>query len=519
MPDDLSVLARTEVPPSLPSRSPKPNWRFIVPVGILAGILGAIVVTVIIRLPNGHRPECPHDPGHPTIAGDYTPVPEYHDCQRLVLNSDNALIYGKPAALFLAQAVIEGSIQATPLTFDGTTVQAQTPQRLPRGFDFGGVSLTTATSRRFVPAGRFALPGSITAAPSDTTTFTATGVMVIPWVQVVADEAYPPLGIEKGFNCMYFVTYTGSNSAPILLGAKMVYTNSTTYKDCSLPTFMALAGTPLNVMPNGVGETPRVTRWDWSDSDKAHVIGVPCPTPAENSATDGRLAGGTTGGSPTGAVSLQQEWVPNNWCDVGAYTSKGSVPHGTDSPQRAIKGWSDEQYLADPQASGPVRTDVIGTVFPVAGLDKRTKAVDYDTGFAIVAYVALRAVPGSTSAPSSLEKYTERFGFHAVDPDQPFTSMSKISLCSGPKETCFRDGATAPACTPQSFDPDGKPIAEQWWARTEGSDPAKTKYFCVTYRKHPTGFKMPGVVRWRWHPNPGETNWFGCPEGCCENEG
>jgi hypothetical protein len=216
-------------------------------------------------------------------------------------------------------------------------------------------------------------------------------------------------------------------------------------------------------------------------------------------------------------------WSPNEWCDVGTYVSVGPESHGTDSPQKAIKGWYDEQYLADPSPGGPVRTDVIGTVFPVAGLSRRTKA-DYDTGFVTVAYVALRTKPtiptaaDSQAARASLAKYTARFGFHAVDPDQPFDSMSTISLCSGPKEVCFRGGGSIPTqCTPQSFDPDGNLLPEQWWARTKGKR-SKPIYFCVTYRQHPENFKMPGVVRWRWHPNPGETNWMECPKGCCENE-
>src|SRR5688572_25823539 len=99
MPDETAVPARAGLP--TPTALPRPNpnaWRrWVWPV------LLALILAILLSRCERFRPECGHDPEYDTIAGQYTPVPEYHDCQFLVKESDGALVYGKTTALYLSE--------------------------------------------------------------------------------------------------------------------------------------------------------------------------------------------------------------------------------------------------------------------------------------------------------------------------------------------------------------------------------------------------------------------------------
>src|SRR5688572_31650137 len=165
MPDDSVVPERAGSPTLTQVPKPRPNlrqWKWPI-----AGIVGLLVLWAVLRPPPG-RPECPHDPGHETIAGKYTPVPEYHDCQRLVVKGVRGrLVYGKTAALFLSEAVIGGAIVGTPfiVTAGETRLVAQPLISLPNGIPIGTNVLAASASARFVPRNPGSpLPVTVTAA-------------------------------------------------------------------------------------------------------------------------------------------------------------------------------------------------------------------------------------------------------------------------------------------------------------------------------------------------------------------
>ena len=517
MPDESALPGRTGLPTPTPIPTPTPNtWPRKWAKPLIFVVVGLVALSVLFRFfwPNGNRPECDHDDHEQTIAGRYTKVPEYQDCQFLVIKKDGALVYGKMTALFLSEKVIDGAVQAATFTAP-LIVPGVAPVALPGGLQLGANSLAVIAAAQFAGGGRFprVLPAAVTTGTATLTPLgDASGGVVLPWVQVVADEEYKPLGIRKGFNCMYFVAFTNAAGVPLLLTAKMVATDKSTYQDCNDVNYMTNPGFPLKVSPNGSGEVPTAARWDWSTSDQNHVIGVPCPTPKTVGSSPAPDSTAPTGGSsprtPTGIPAVSSVWVPGDWCDVGAESSKG------EAPVHMAKGWYDEQYLADPAPGGPVRTDVIGTVFPVPGLDKRDAAF-YSTGFQIVARVALRLTSSGALATASLAAYTTRFGFQAVAPSAGFVEMNSVALCYGTDVACGVP-SPLPTCKSSSSGPEPDHPTGPWWARTQAADGTNPKYFCVVYRGHPDGFKMPGMVRWRFHPNPGETNWIACPEGCCE---
>ena len=501
MPDDSMVIERVAVRTPITAATRKPNDLLLRPIGVVVLLLGLTVACP--RTPHlpifAGRPECRHHPGHPTIAGRYTPVPEYHDCQRLVVKSGTSLVYGRMGALFLSEAVIEGQITAVSYTGIGPGnggTQVFTPVVISDGLPMDSAAVATGV------------------------TGTGAGTVVIPWVQVVADSDYLDLGVQQGFNCMYFRAFIDNAGNPIALDAKMVFADPRRYKPCGDAALMARPGVPLKVTVNGSGRVPTATRWDWSETDQLHIIGVPCPIAPSTSTTP--VSGPGTSRIPRGTAAspppLRSRWVPTKWCDVGAPTSIGSVPHGTTPYQKAVKGWSDEQYLADPSEGSLARTDIMGTVFPDAGLDTRPVGF-YNDAFKTAAFVALRVITPGPTTTAALEKYRQRFGFDAVSPSAGFNRMGTIALCFGLESRCLEGvpEADRPNCSGDAND-------SRWWARTQNEPEAAaerlTRYHCVTYRGHPGEFKMPGMVRWRFHPNPGETNWIPClPNGCCEVEG
>ena len=496
MPDDSVVIERVEVLRPVTAATRQPNESRRLWIGTMVLVLALVTGCAIKYPPPGSpgRPECQHDPGHPTIAGKYTPVPEYHDCQRLVVKSGTSLVYGRMAALFLSQAVIDGQVPA--VSYSGVP---------PTG------DLSAAVPANVVISEGLPIDSGIIATGAPATTVK----LVIPWVQVVADSDYRELGVKKGFNCMYYIASIDAAGTPVALDAKMVFAHESDYHPCSEAPLMRAAGIPLKVTVNGSGRVPTATRWDWSETDQLHVIGSPCPlASAVNAApATGTVPGRPPRGTVVSTTPLSSAWVPSKWCDVGAATSIGSVPHGTTPDRKAIKGWSDEQYLADPSLGSLARTDIMGTVFPDAGLNTRPRDY-YKKTFKTAAFVALRVVTPGPTADAALASYRQRFGYDAVAPSQEFDKMPTIALCEGLASECLEDvpETERPKCD--------RPTT--WWARTQSGPDATerlTRYHCVRYRGHGSTFKMPAVVRWRFHPNPGESNWMPClPNGCCEIE-
>jgi hypothetical protein len=406
--------------------------------------------------PLANRPECPHDTVV-WIAGKYSKVPEFHDCQRLIVKSGSGLQYDKLAAVFLGQKVIEGT---TSVTFKlDPAVMLLTVQGSGAGGGIRGSGPPIDIVVTISPGGKATL---------DTTTAVFT-----PWVEVVAEGTYSSLGINPGYNCMFIVEHKKSDGTVLKTDAKMVSVGT----DESCENHKNDLGTTLSVFANAAppgAAIPAATRWVWSPWDSTQLIGIPC-----------------------GAT----------WCDVGPHAGPAAV--GSAFPQ-AVKGWYDEQYLADYTGSGLAVSSAVGTVFPEQGLDTRDSAY-YSGTFKDVAHVAITA---------ALSKYESRYAFGNAAANGPISSMATIALCYGDREKCPMP--TAPAslhCDIITDQMAGLPltaaIKHPWWARVTSPDGSKVNYFCTGYRGLPSDFKMPAVVRWRWRAKD-ETVWIPCAQGCCE---
>jgi hypothetical protein len=188
-------------------------------------------------------PECPHDwsrvevsfqdkqrpasgamsftfPTGLSVSKDKTNIPEFHDCQRIVLPDRRT--YGPLMAVFAAA-------------------------------DLG--------ERRFVERERSDPTGEYAAAEifNDSATFT-----------------YDPLGIGPKFNCLYIMRLTDGT-----LWAKMVHVGDVE-QDCAKAVNPVIApGKMLEVRETLVGEyahsaIPAVARWDWDERNAEQYIGLKC---------------------------------------------------------------------------------------------------------------------------------------------------------------------------------------------------------------------------------------------------
>jgi hypothetical protein len=390
-------------------------------------------------------PECPHNwdalevskskkdnqptmtftigPSGLSVSGSITNVPEFHDCQRMVLRNGN---YGPLMAVFAARDLAS-------IKFNGASV--------------------TAAAEIF----------------NDSTDF-----------------SYPPLGIGPLFNCLYVFGNSGA------LRAKMVNVGGQE-KDCGKALDTAgMAGVELQVVESlrgrfQGGDFPPVARWDWDSSSRTQYIGLKCG---------------------------------QAWCEIGMRGFVTSTPY-YDPPAgmtvlqgpdrvRAIKGWYDQQYLAnDPGLGTPSATpsDVKATFFPFWDLNKYRQS-DFRGRWAPVSYIAL-------SKPSRL--YKTKFNLDAVRDGSELKAMNVLSLCIGTIEQC-----RIPAALPNPLmESCGKTVLgkarqnPRWWVQITSVD-GSSIYRCVTYRGHETE-PPPPTARWRWLAKD-ETEWQYCPRGCCEVE-
>jgi hypothetical protein len=284
-------------------------------------------------------------------------------------------------------------------------------------------------------------------------------VVAVVWT---VGGGYPALGIQMqpgqqyGINCLYlFDSSVGQN-------AKMVGPVSQDVK-CSDATITNQAGTPLWVLassPNS--DVPAVARWDYDSSAKLNYVGIKCG---------------------------------DAWCEIGRDNSikvssimtPSAVTNSALAPVLSVKGWYDQQLLADPVGSGLKISDVTGTLIPAPGLGALV-----DSNFVSFREVATAIV----DKPYKMD----------LEPGE-----NTVSLCKGDLVTCAQGDPSVGG--PPTRNPGG------WWARIKSvsaSGLAKTTYHCVIYTEHTTfGATAPGTARWRWVDND-EHMWMRCSTGCCE---
>jgi hypothetical protein len=236
------------------------------------------------------------------LAGNLTFIPEFHDCQRLILPGAPAK-YGPLAAVWVSDHLAQ-------LT-DSLTV-----------LNPAGLWHHTHGDSGWIQADTGGLAGLIEPAnPSE--------LKALPFAIIHAwNEGYPYLAIQRGWNCLYLYPAV----AGVGYGAVMVPVSD--QMACYDPkTVASLEGHALFVsiqVSPGLTESayPPVGRWDMDEGRHMQYIGLKC-----------------------GAA----------WCEVTPTQSFASSPrYGTaafaaSSPLAivaSVKGWYDEQTLALPSKAG-----------------------------------------------------------------------------------------------------------------------------------------------------------------------
>jgi hypothetical protein len=362
-------------------------------------------------------------PGELPLSGMITDIPEFNDCQRFLVRQTNTMVFDSLFAIFARRALD---------------------------------SLEVDSSGSLVGAG------------------------MIPMATIYSfHSAYPQLGIEADFNCLYFIRSPTAKSG---YEARIVPVQSDAAKCLATPT---ASGTPLpvdRVLMSGadVYDYPAVARWDWDSTAEAQFIGIRC----------GRAWCEVR---PRGSASTAAA--------TSRYTRSGTILYRRGVE---IKGWHDEQRLAIPPGPGggpATPSGIIATLIPDSLLDQDPVNVPagssrFNASWVRVASVALSAPPGIYAAKFNLVQSA------APDP------VNSVYFCYGPVDPsghspCFTGEQKIPTCV----------NGGDWWARIE-SNPAQPRYFCITRRTHPN-FKIPGVVRWRWTLHD-DTMWVRCLDGCCQ---
>jgi hypothetical protein len=293
--------------------------------------------------------------------------------------------------------------------------------------------------------------------------------LILSW-----DGDYSHLGIQTGFNCLYMWATIQKDST--LLSAFMLPTKvERACLENLAPEPLPTGATKLRVyrrQPDpayGVGDYPEVARWDWDGVAHREYIVIGCR---------------------------------DAWCDIASEPLQPSMSYNKPTlplPARRvlqIKGWYDEQRLADKAVIGPglEASPVTGTFYPAPNLAQLAEGDFTGTKWPTVAFAAIRG-----PMPNYVKKLNFEEGSLAAD------RLNQVALCKGTQADCGIPSADQVQVCANGADP--------WWAKIT-SVSGKIAYRCVIRRLHP-GVIIPGIVRWRWATED-ERGWIACPGGCCE---
>lgn len=386
------------------------------------------------------------------LAGETTPIAEFHDCQRLISLSDPNK-YGALVGIWVSDVLdrLPDSLAKLP----------------PRNLELPDSELVKSGGRMIPRPG---VP-------------TGTG---LPFAEIYAwpepegsAQGYRPLGIERGWNCLFLFPAVGGYTAR-MVPVEDPYTCTRPARPDTLTT-----GKTLNVSFSsddlGEGNYPPVGRWDWDGHSQ--YIGLGCH---------------------------------KRWCEVTdpfvtafAPSDAYRLPPGATHLDRRVfevKGWYDEQRLAQLDANGKLIPAAFkGTVIPDPKLDELDDTDAFKDVWIPVAKVALGEE--STKYQKSLNLYEGKLPHGTA-----METLTQVYLCTGAESSCFPAGG-GPSCDFSKWD-------GSWWAKIVGPD-GTTRYEC-TYRTDHAGVRnvygepidIPGTARWKWDEND-EQLWVRCAEGCC----
>lgn len=406
------------------------------------------------------------------IAPNIDEIPEYHDCQRFIVDGGFAAL----VAIWVSEAIAQ--------TFPAPQPAAVTPVE-PSGIRVAERTAVQPVPQPATAVETFVVHGAIR--PREAVEAHAVAVLHS------TAPGYGPLGVQAGFNCLY-MWQTGPSA--MQWGAMMQPVLAEDLESCtgSKTLDAGAAGTALevrraNLQAEGLkpDDVAPVARFDREPKGGLrYLIVIQCGDSwcqVGPSGTFTGLAAGWVGDEGRrGEIArrvLERNGQPSN--------ASGMWKRVT-----SVKGWDDEQELAiwDAAAGGLKPSGVVGTIVPDPKLEelKSTDSAAFD---------------GIWTSSASIY-VTADYNGRKLQLQQ---GVSLLSVCRGKAEQC--EGV--PEATPCTAGPDGA----IWWGRLEAPD--ETVSFGCTKRKTHGGVVNvigAGAARWRWLETD-ETTWIRCAEGCC----
>jgi Big-like domain-containing protein len=277
---------------------------------------------------------------------------------------------------------------------------------------------------------------------------------------------YGDLDLRPGTNCL-FLNWNGHQlwEAAIVHQKLPLSPTSPRYEDC--PRTLKWSDIPNDrkgilvvqlqtaVSPIGTKDVPPVARWDWDSNRGRNYIGIRC----------GRV-----------------------WCEIGRRGFAPSTALKTENGQDIIKGYYDEQYLADARGN---LSRVFGTVRP--GRDGRVPGRMRRDGQwyrAAIIQTYIRPLDYSLDR-SAFEFYVKEF---LLKPNQPpqHTAVGDLQIMGSPESAS------------DDYELKINNRSETDWT--------------MKFHPHPGSENRTGTVRWRWREKD-ESVWSYCePAGCCESQ-
>ena len=421
------------------------------------------------------HPSLPHGPGSDTVplAGPITNIPEFHDCQRFLDSKGNRY-------LALVGIWVSAKLDSLGDRLERESYRINWP--IPGG---GAVN----PDNPFDPRNwRRSPPGS--------------RPYGVAFAEIFSyDAPYSPLGIRRGWNCLYLYRTQDANQYGAVLTP--VDSGRACLHDLTPENAEALVEqvTPLFVRrTDGLRDAdyPAVGRWEWDARYGRQYIGIKCGSGWCEIAGDERFAS-----SP--------EYAPD-----AAALSAAATPAASAGLTRvySVKGWYDEQQLGVTPAAATgsliVPASFRGIVVPDPGLDSIDDVEAFRDRFVTVAHAALDK--GGEAV------YGGKFNFHdaVMPPVGAIAALTEVALCTGTRRSCLPRGSELKCGNGSSAD---KALADstQWFFRVKGPD-GRTEYRCGERHGHEglaaMGIRIPGTARWRWLAKDDKL-WVKCAQGCC----
>lgn len=392
--------------------------------------------------------------GHDSVTGADLPLigpiadlPEFHDCQRFVIVAGTAATASAPSQDSLAFGPLVAIWAANQL--DGAFVR--------KGEQSG----------KAVP------------------------VAIIYTLDPTKD--YPPLGIERGFSCLYLWNDGQWNARMVSLGLE--WDKAASPPKCLNPVEpidRALrGGTTLQVRPATLdaslkpSDIPPVARWDWDTANSQQFIGIRCGDEWCDIGKPGFVPSEPAAGRPEAAqflAALKPIPVPG-------------VPQATPTEVLrtvAVKGWYDSQRLdfrptEDPNKGVLTMSDASGVVFPQPALGS-VDSSKYRRAWIPSAYAVL-------DRPYKEGKIPMEAGVNRVE-----ICLGSASDCEVPPNAAHCDG----------IDRDS---SYGWWGRVISAS-GTPYYYCVKRRDHGGEIIPVAASRWNWSEADAKT-WTQCGQACC----